>query len=262
MILRPIPGICAVVPITSFCQYGAQLKLCLLSIARQSVGAENIDIVVSYMPKAGSGDRLPGALLRRYRATLVYGPKSDVFLPALIRNIGGRWARREFLTFIDADAVLHPQVFEASIGEGGPNKFTYVQTAMCLPPVGSPMYREALSNQRVFNRLVVDGRRARGTGCCTVTTLEDFHRLRGFNELIRGYGPTDIEFTDRLVRANIVGQNLSSVFGMYNLHQNHPRVAQDDPSTPDRVRNHQVYMESKQADGYTPNEEGWGQCLG
>ncbi len=251
--MRALPGITVVVPVTNFYTYADRLKLCLASITKQT--CDEYDVILSYM-----GDELH--FPHFYDLTVVAEPAQEQFMPALIRNIGARWARRQYVTFVDADAVLHPHALEASIDACCPETFTTITTAMTSQKVDDPAYWGALEDVDVFNRLAHEAPKAPGTGCCTTTTTVDFNRARGFHEGMIGYGPTDWEFTGRLAGNGFEQKDLSAMYGIYNLHQNHDRPFQDkDPeNVPSRKRNRAVLEESMRTDGLTRNGPRWGGC--
>ncbi len=258
-----LPGICVVVPVTGFSEYLDQLALCFESIRLQTLLASEVDIVVSYMPQSDVDiPKYAVEMMHHYRATIVLGRPSETYLPALIRNIGGRWSRRQFVTFVDADAVLNPVALEASVGEGGPGIVTTISTMMSAPGPGADEYYNALKDASQFMHLVRYSSKAPGTGCCTVTTTDDFERARGFHEGLRGYGPTDWEFTERLVNNGFQRKRLSVDLGLFNLHQNHPRPIQDADVelTPCRKENRAVFEKSLKAKGLTRNGKRWGGC--
>lgn len=225
-------GITIVVPISDLGEDRCKrLACCLRSIWRQTYDARMVDVIVSLNyrtvdPPAPEDWARIGELVGAYPFTLV--PRAHAmakYPPSHTKNLGGRWARRRALTFVDADAVLHPEALEVSMELLGDLDATLIQTAMTEYPLGAEEYE--LSDPWKFETTAMQWPLAIGTGCCTVTTQALWEELGGFDEDFLEWGITDIDFSDRLGLRGVGLHNLTESHGLVNMHQHHGRAGRD-----------------------------------
>lgn len=267
-----MPGVTIAIPLShARADWIERLRVCLESIERQTMPHHMIDTVVGFV-RDTTRDRdsfiLLGkllALISEYDATIVTGSHElGEWAPSLTRNIPARWSRRECVTFVDIDAVLHPEYCESAYETlaGSDNRAVTVKTKMTRYPFDSKVYAKALRSAEAFEAMVrnADGNIAPGTGCGTMTTTRLFERVGGLDERFIGYGPTDWDFTERLKRLGVEIVDLTETEGLMLAHQHHPRDVQDAPrdSTPSKKRNTKLMQESMKAKEYVRNGAGWG----
>jgi len=235
-----LPGVTIVIPITRLTEdYATRLGCCLRSISRQTLTRERRDTIISLCLQPRSIEEkadvlsalLGEAIIHQASIVCTKHMLNTDYPTALVRNIGGRWGRREYLTFADVDGVLHPEALEVSLErldaapETSPPAVTCIQTAMTNWPLGSANYET--SDPEVFEHRCNQFPLAIGTGCCTVTTQRVFEYVRGFDERYTWYGASDVDFTDRLVRGGYRVENLTETCGLMNMHQHHDRGDRD-----------------------------------
>ena len=216
----------------------------------------DVDVVISLawpiVDRPEMGELLQLAV--DYDAVIVpMGHPYDDFPPAFARNLGGRWCRREFLTFCDADSVLHPKFAEESLWElECSSVYTTIKTMMTPYPVGAPEYET--DSSEAFLRYAQAGRPAPGTGCGTVVPFKVYEELGGLDERFIGYGPTDWDFTRRLPLERV---DLTEDYGICLMHQHHDRTMQDkDPNLVESRRRNREIMEG--SSDPIRNRNGWG----
>jgi hypothetical protein len=224
------PGLTVVIPISDLTDDRcSRLSCCLRSIQRQTYSSELVDVVLSLcyhrgeMPSSSDWARLLGLVVEHQITIVPWSHGLPTYPPALTKNLGGRWGRREALTFVDADAVLHPEAFEVAMEFKG--EATTIQTAMTEYPLGASEYE--LENPWDFEEAAKVWPLAIGTGCCTVTTHRLWEDLGGFDEDFTEWGVMDIDFTDRLKMRGLELKNLTETHGLVNMHQHHDRGGRD-----------------------------------
>jgi hypothetical protein len=224
------PGLTVVIPISDLTEDRCtRLACCLRSIRRQTCDASLVDVILSLCyrgeePPSGDGWATLLDLVVMHQLLIV--PRAHglpTYPPALTKNLGGRWGRRQLLTFVDADAVLHPEAFEVAMEFRG--DITTIQTAMTEYPLGAAEYE--LKDPWAFEEAARVWPMAIGTGCCTVTSHVFWEGLRGFDEDFTEWGIMDIDFTDRVELRGLELKNLTESHGLVNMHQHHDRGGRD-----------------------------------
>lgn len=260
-------GISVVIPLTHASQeYLDRLQTCFSSLRWQSLRRELFDVVVSFVfPASGEGhpyaqsDRLLELAADMGATIVTLAHEHDDFPPALVRNVGGRWARRECVTFVDVDAFLHPDALRCSYETVTDRPATATTIRTRMTPFESGHLAFTTPDRATFAANALVGTIAPGTGCCTVCRTKDFEAIGGFDERFVGYGPTDIDFSERLKRAGIEVIDLTEGLGIVNLHQHHERGDREgEPDGGSRARNRRLMLEALEAGSLTRNAGGWG----
>jgi len=266
------PGVTLAIPLShARGDWLQRLEVCLHSIEHQTLPAHMIDTVIGLVFDTSTGAWPSRPLLGRllsmvleHGVTLVTRTH-DVgdWTPALTRNIPARWGRREMVTHVDIDAVLHPEYCEAAyevLKATQDKAVVTVKTKMTRYPLGAPEY--LITGVEAFEAMVrnASGNMAVGTGCGTMVKGELFEEMGGLDERFIGYGPTDWDFTARLKLLGARSIDLTETEGLMLAHQNHPRDIQDAPNdkTPCKVRNLAIMKKSFDAKETTRNGCGWG----
>jgi predicted glycosyltransferase involved in capsule biosynthesis len=201
-----------------------------------------------------------------FRAVVVpWRLEESGWLPSFTRNLAGRWSRRKLVTFVDVDAVMHPDwgtaVLDIMDDENYEVAIT-VKTKMTLYPWNGPKYLEMLKSRENFEALLraTGGNLAPGTGCGTVTTTGLYEKLGGLEEDFKGYGPTDWDFTRRLDKAGIRTVDMTEEMGIILAHQHHKRTIQDKhpKDVPCKTRNVGIMNRKLKAGELRRNKNGWG----
>jgi hypothetical protein len=226
------PGLTVVIPISDLTEDRCiRLACCLRSIRRQTYDHRLVDVILSLCYRGEtppSGDGWAKLLDLVVMHQLIVVPRAHslpTYPPALTKNLGGRWSRRRALTFVDADAVLHPEAFEVSMEVLDDKGATVIQTAMTEYPLGAEEYE--LDDPWKFELAARRWPMAIGTGCCTVTTHSMWEVFGGFDEDFTEWGMADIDFTDRLGLRDVELHNLTKSHGLVNMHQHHARAGRD-----------------------------------
>jgi len=266
-------GVTVAIPLTDASErFMKALDLCVLSLKRQTVPRNLYDIVISFVWNTGQrGDicktgrmaRLAQFCLDHNVVLVPFAHKLGEYPPSLSRNVGGRWGRREIMTFVDADAVIHPDALKKTmeVFDDSPDSkvAVLIKTRMTPWPTGSEVYKRALASGASFQQTAQAGPLAGGTGCCTFVRQEDYERLGGLDERFLGYGATDIDFTERLTIDGFELVDLTAETGIVNMHQAHPRPHQDVDykKVPSRVRTRKIMDASLKAREVVRNAKGW-----
>jgi len=265
-----LPGLCVVIPLSHPApHYLSRLKGCLRSL---KPGREELDVVIALVrpakpiPEDELLPRLYGQLLllaqEAQAAVVTYPWSGPKFPPALTRNVGARWCRRELVTFVDSDAIIHPDAVGATIetmGTGPDTQFVSIKTAMTEYPPGAAEYR--IKDARSFESAARVYSVAPGTGCFTVTSLATFQKLGGFDERFVAYGPTDWDFTARCRALGLIERDLTAELGLVNMHVPHARHAQN-AMTPERREARRILEEDLAAGKIVRTDGSWGGARG
>lgn len=204
--LQREPIITIVIPIRN--RWGARVKNCLRSIQLQSV--KPIEIIVS---DYGSDSRNHGRLretLKPFDCTIYHTQTSEVWSRSLANNIGIRRAEAKYVATLDVDAMLDPRVMEfiiklhqgyeerdkkAIIG----SQVYHLPDDLDLEDLDLP--RSADGNRNNYELLRIKGKMLRpGFGVMLCAASEWWHRVRGFDERIKGWGAGDNDLWDRAKR--------------------------------------------------------------
>lgn len=260
-------GICVCIPVSPpLPEYISRLAVCLKSLENQTCGRKMIDVVlgVATTPRWKLGPLADLAFL--FGAVVVpWRLKNQKWYPSFVRNLAGRWSRRRLVTFVDVDAVMHPEWAEAVLETMKDEDYKVavtVKTKMTRYPWNGPEYKAMLQSKDAFESLVraARGNIAPGTGCGTVTTTELYERIGGLDEDFKGYGATDIDFTQRLEMAGVEIIDLTEETGIYLAHQHHDRALQDAPKkqVPCKMRSVKIMKKKLEAGALRRNHKGWG----
>lgn len=267
------PGVTVAIPLTEASErYMKALDMCVLSLKRQTVPRSMYDIIISFVWNTGQRAAIckPARMARLAQFCLDHNViltplahKLGEYPPSLSRNVGGRWGRREVMTFVDADAVIHPDALKRTLevfGDCGDQKVAaLIKTRMTPFPTGDDTYKRALASSAAFEQTAQAGTLACGTGCCTFVRQEDYERLGGLDERFLGYGATDLDFTERLALDGFDVVDLTAETGIVNMHQWHPRPHQDVDyrKVQSRVRTRKIMDASLKAREIVRNQKGW-----
>lgn len=204
------PTITIVIPIKDRC--GVRLQNCLRGIQVQT--HRDIEtIIVDY----GSTQKNHEQLLQDlspFDCTIYYYPTTEIWSPAVSKNIGIRRARGEYIATLDADCIMEPHVLEATLNLHAEKGMNYVETKMAFLPEGFDINNLTLPED--FDK------------CRKTHTLRKYgfgsylsvHRLwwfgiRGCDERMQGWGGNDDDIRDRVRRSGYKRMILSQ----YNLPQ-------------------------------------------
>jgi len=217
-------GISVLIP-TSGSFYKKRLEACLSSVANQTMDRRYINITLmclEHEEKQGNLGGLVELAVKCNAAIVFYKHKKSFWPPSLSRNIGIRRAPSKLLAFVDADAVLHPQTFDTALQIiGSKKKAVRVPTKLMPYRAGHSVFNN-LTVKR-FEKNAVQGKEAKGPGCCIIARTEDVYAIHGWDEQYVGYGKADWDFVDRLKKSGVPVANLAKQRGIWSMHQDHDR---------------------------------------
>lgn len=145
----------------------AHLKKTFPNVLRQSHRDLDI-IVVDYMCPQGTSNYIER--VKDYRVQLVKAKVgADDWNLSASRNLGYRYAKGEVLLFIDADSIIDKRFISDCLSKLKEGSF------LC-------------GNQQIPYQ---------ACGCCMVYK-SDFEKVKGYNEVVEGWGSEDFNFYNRL----------------------------------------------------------------
>jgi len=167
------PGVTAVVTCKGRL---AHLRRSVPRLLRQRTSRELVVVVVDYGDPDRCFDWVARQRKARLRAIRVCDDVAEFNL-ARARNCGAGAAAHELIAFVDADALLAETWLERAIAP-----ILSGEAVAAIPDWPSP-----------------------ACGICVVRR-EDFHRVRGFDESLRGWGHEDIDFIRRMAGLGAVSR--------------------------------------------------------
>jgi len=191
---------------------------------------------------------------------IVQEPLGKEFERAKLNNVGIRNSRTPYIMTTDVDMFFGPRFVEVLFNKLGPNNFIESRTMYWKGGNCKKIYNGELNpfedldsckNGRIKKRTTAGG--------CQCASIEQWEKVRGFDEDFVGWGSEDYDLLTRMKRsgANViwVGESRGSI----NLfHQNHgkPNIKRDLECQEENKKLLNKAMSGKRP--YAANPNGWG----
>ena len=202
--------------------------------------------------------------LKRYFASreveplirIIKCPLGEKFERAKLNNVGIRNANTPYIMTTDVDMFFGKSFVEILLSHTSPDRFIESRTMYWKPNMTKQIYKGRVDP---FNNIeeCKHGRLKKRTsaGGCQCTSIENWSKLRGFNEDFVGWGSEDVELLKRAIDMRLkikwLGESIESI----NLfHQHHEKIDINDDLKCQEI-NKKIYQKSKQKD---INVSGWG----
>jgi hypothetical protein len=187
---------------------------------------------------------------------LVQHKIGDVFLRALLNNVGVRNAKAPYIMTTDVDMLYGPKFVETLVGKLGPNVFVESRTMYLKPKAVALIYNvvaDPCTNIDDCKRGRIKKRTT--AGGCQCTHIDNWSKVRGFDESYFGWGSEDQDLLRRVQKAGIrvrwMGESKKSIMLFHQPHVR-PNVKRD----LEHQEENKKRLES--ITDYAVNPDGWG----
>ena len=181
-----------------------------------------------------------------------------LFPKCLLNNIGIRNSNTKYIMTTDSDMLFGRDFIKSVIANLNPYSFVESRTMFLNPAIVDKIYRGEFD---FFNNEISckEGRIKKRFTCggCQATSVENWNRLRGYNEKMIGWGPEDQELLKRAGRMGLdirwLGETRESIM---LFHQPHAKSeTQHDEDVRTNEVNQKLFRELFTMD---INANGWG----
>jgi glycosyltransferase involved in cell wall biosynthesis len=179
-------------------------------------GSKNYEEIKSYFEN--SKEKIPMRIVQ-----LKIG---ELFERSKLNNVGIRNARGKYILTTDVDMIFHPHLVSTVMENLGDNRFIESRTLYIHGWNAERIYKGEIDPRNVLDMGKTGRIKKKSTaGGLQCTSIENWNRLRGFNETtIRGWGSEDVELLERVKKLGLkirwLGESSESIM-VY--HQPHPK---------------------------------------
>lgn len=198
---------------------------CLKSIEIQTL--EKSETIISDHGSSNESFKELMEAVSPFHCNVLRYPTKDVWSLSIARNIGIRRACGSHVVTLDADVILEPRVLETILDLLGKNSNSLIVSTMRNLNNPDDINLDNMKLPEDYNKIEEQSRPPRpGIGGLMLATRSWWHKVRGFDERMKGWGAEDDDLRKRAKRSGktvIYLQNLNlpqtKVF-----HQWHPRA--------------------------------------
>jgi glycosyltransferase involved in cell wall biosynthesis len=192
------------------------LKMIFKEVLRQDY--TNIEIiVVDYRCPQGTSDHIKQNFKDERIKIVEAEVGADEWNLSAARNLGFKKSTGELLLFIDADTQLHHKF----VGD-------------CVNRIREGVFLSGKHNPDQYSN----------SGCCMVRR-EDFIKVRGYNEVVEGWGTEDLDLYERLGKEGIVNEYFNFAYirniphdnSVRNMYHGNKDIYETNSKNWERVRN-------------------------
>lgn len=190
------PRVSIVIPVKDRC--GIRIRNCLRGIQLQTQPSVEA-VIVDYGSTQKNHERLLQDL-EPFDCTIYRYPTTNIWSPAVSKNIGVRRAQGEYIATLDADCVMEPQVIEATLKLHTQKGMNHIETKMAFLPetfnINNLTLPEDFDKCRGAHSL-----RKHGFGSYLSVHRMWWFGVRGCDERMQGWGGNDDDIRDRVKRS-------------------------------------------------------------
>jgi len=214
------PVMTVVVPVRNL--GGARLFNCLTSLKQQTL--KDVELIIADYGSSSEGFKGLMAIANQFDCTVYRCETNFVWSLSIARNIGIRLALGKYVATVDADVLLEPKVLETTLEtHSRRERSIIVSTVHYLPKLDL----DDIKLPRDFPKFAKIGKNPGwGFGAFMSTSRSWWHKVRGFNEKMKGWGAEDDEILFRAKldkRQKIMIQELDGFTLSKVYHQYHPK---------------------------------------
>lgn len=196
-----------------------RLENCLLSLTKQSIPANRIDIIVSDLDSDPQFQGQHQEICKRLGARYVYTQTGDSWNISRARNVGIKNARADFIMTTDVDCVFAPDFIEIVLRHMAKDKMVHCRIS------DLPQDHDGQLDNFLWMNKVSILRPAFAYGGCQVFSREWAFKVRGFDEAYKVWGADDTDFYLRGVQDGLKSvwiERETSFFHQWHQSENNP----------------------------------------
>lgn len=248
------PLLTIIVPIKNTDEYSRdvkRLKELLNSLKNQTIGLDNIEVIVSDLDSSGSYRKKHQAICESFNVRHIYTKTGQTWNISRSRNIGIKNAKSDYVMVTDVDCIFSPSFIETALKIATSERIIHCRISD-LPQ----NYDDALDNFDWMNK-VATLRADFAMGGCQIFSRLWAMKVRGYDEAYVEWGADDTDFAHRAEKAGLTNVWIEREASFY--HQWHP----DFTTWADRKqieRNRERLKLVQEDDTYSikRNPNGWG----
>lgn len=217
--VRKRPVLTIVIPIRNI--YGSRIRNCLKSIQLQNLKFYDI-IIADYGSSETNFNKLMEEL-KDIECTVYRCPTKAVWSLSIARNIGIRRAKGSIVMTLDADMILEPMVLGTLVNLYKDNKnYLVISTVRDL---NKSVELNQIKLPKDYEMLRQESQYRHGVGGLMSAPRKWWHKVRGFDERMTGWGAEDDDLKKRAKSDGRTVINLQSLKHPKTMvfHQWHPK---------------------------------------
>jgi glycosyltransferase involved in cell wall biosynthesis len=191
---------------------------------------------------------------------IVQEPLGEKFERAKLNNVGVRNANTEYIMTTDVDMFFAPLFVEELFKRIAPDVFVESRTMYWKGRLTGKIYRGELDPFNDIESCKIGRIKKRSTaGGCQCAHIDQWNKVRGFDEEFVGWGSEDFDLLTRMQRSGArvkwMGEG-RDVINLFHQHHSKPNIAEDLACQKQNIKLLNRAMRGKRP--YTANPNGWG----